>query len=75
MTAREEVNVTVNGDERIVASGTTLADLVRSLGRDPERPGVAVAVNGTVVARGAWERRTIAPGEDIEVVAAVQGGS
>lgn len=70
-----ELTVTVNGEQRALPAGATVADVVRSLGRDPGGPGVAVAVNGTVVRRGGWEERPVESGDDIEVVAAVQGGS
>ena len=68
------MKVRVNGEERSVDEGTTIADLVRSLGRDPGRPGVAVAVGGQVVARAAWAETLLDDGAVVEVVAAVQGG-
>jgi sulfur carrier protein len=68
------VSVTVNGEVREVSGDATLADLVRRLGRDPRRSGVAVAVNGTVVAREAWPERRLASGDQVEVLGAVQGG-
>ena len=36
--------------------------------------GVAVAVDGEVVPRGAWEKTVLAEGARVEIVAAVQGG-
>jgi sulfur carrier protein len=35
---------------------------------------VAVAVNGEVVPRGAWEKTALDDGARVEIVAAVQGG-
>lgn len=70
-----DVTLTVNGEDHTVDADTTVADLVRSLGRDPDRPGVAVAVNGTVVPHRDWSDRTVVDDDQVEVVAAVQGGA
>jgi sulfur carrier protein len=68
------VEVIVNGDAREVPGGATLAALLRAVGRDPEQPGVAVAVEGEVVRRADWHDTTLTGGENVEVVAAQQGG-
>lgn len=69
VTRREEpITVRVNGEPRAVAAGSRIAALVG------EGAGVAVARNGTVVPRSAWERVTLEPGDDVEIVRAVQGG-
>jgi sulfur carrier protein len=68
------VNIVVNGEARHVDDGSTLAELVATLGRDPARPGVAVAVDEEVVPRRTWEQRRLRDGDRVEVVAAVQGG-
>ena len=62
----------VNGAPAEVAPGTTIAELVRGLDA-PDR-GVAVAVDGEVVPRGAWEQTTVDDEAHVEVVQAVQGG-
>jgi sulfur carrier protein len=36
--------------------------------------GVAAAVNGEVVRRGAWASTQLADGDQVEVLTAVQGG-
>ncbi|WP_020520446.1 sulfur carrier protein ThiS [Catelliglobosispora koreensis] len=36
--------------------------------------GVAVAVNGEVVPRSAWESHLLADGDSVEVLTAAQGG-
>ncbi len=66
--------MTVNGEGLEVSADATIADLVRRLGRDPMRSGVAVAVNGTVVPRETWPERRLAAGDQVEVLGAVQGG-
>lgn len=62
----------VNGEPREVPDGTTVADLVAALAGQPT--GIAVALNGEVVPRGAWPSRPLAEGDQVEVVTAVQGG-
>jgi sulfur carrier protein len=66
------MTVTVNGDPRELAPGTTLADLVTQL--VPSAKGIAAAVNGEVVPRRAWPETKLADGTAVEVVTAVQGG-
>lgn len=66
------MRVTVNGTERQVADGTTLGQLVD--GEVADRRGTAAAVDGDVVARGAWDDTVLADGARVELVGAVQGG-
>ena len=62
----------VNGETSGIAPGTTVEQLLRELDA-PDR-GVAVALDGEVVRRGAWRDTAIADGTRVEVVVAVQGG-
>ena len=64
--------ILVNGERSAVDPGTTVAQLLVVLDA-PDR-GVAVAVDGEVVPRGAWERTALADEARVEVVMAVQGG-
>ncbi len=66
--------VTVNGQVQEISHDDTIADLVRRLGSDPMRSGVAVAINGTVVPRTSWPQRRLAADDHVEVLGAVQGG-
>lgn len=66
------MEVRVNGEARAVADGCTVADLLASL--DLPAAGVAVAVDGEVCARASHERTVLAPGADVEILTAVQGG-
>jgi sulfur carrier protein len=67
------VVVSVNGERRELPAGATVAGLVALLSA-PEGRGVAVAVAGEVVPRGAWSTTELTDGALVEVVAAVQGG-
>ncbi|GLF94159.1 sulfur carrier protein ThiS [Streptomyces yaizuensis] len=66
------VTVSVNGERREVAGGTTLGALVAQL--TPAASGVAAAVNETVVPRGRWGLVALGDGDRVEVLTAVQGG-
>ncbi|MBO0767424.1 MAG: sulfur carrier protein ThiS [Solirubrobacterales bacterium] len=52
----------------------SVADLIQERCGERAPAGVAVAVNEVVVPRGDWERRTLVPGDRVELVTAVQGG-
>jgi sulfur carrier protein len=65
-------NIRVNGKpETLTAS--TLAQLLRARGIEGRR-GVAVAVNGAVVPAGAWDSRSLAAGDEVEIVRPFGGG-
>lgn len=66
--------VTVNGRPSQLATGASVADLLKRLGRDPRRPGAAVAVNGELVPRARWGARALVEGDRVEVLGAAQGG-
>src|SRR5262249_27194350 len=51
-----------------------LPALLREKEIAPDTRGVAVAVNGTVIPRAAWPSTRLAPGDEIEIVRARQGG-
>jgi sulfur carrier protein len=68
------MHVTINGEPRELPEGATVATVVESLRDDRDGRGVAVAVAGEVVPRGAWERTELSEGTHVEVLAAVQGG-
>ncbi len=68
------VVVSVNGTQRELPVGSTVASVVALLSDAPEGRGVAVAVAGEVVPRGAWSTTELTDGAQVEVVAAVQGG-
>ncbi len=66
------MDVEVNGTERQLAAGTTLAQLLEQLGT--AQRGVAVAVDGTVVTRSEWEDVVLTDGAKVDILTAVQGG-
>lgn len=66
------MQVTVNGVPADVDEGVTLTGLVHA--RTDERRHVAVALNGDVVPRSAWDETRLVTGDSVEVLAPVAGG-
>lgn len=66
------LRITVNGEERLVSAGTSVADVVASLVVDAR--GLAVAVDRDVVPRARWAETSLEAGASVEVVTAVAGG-
>jgi len=65
--------IRVNGAERPLDIDTVGA-LVAALGIAPDARGIAVALNGAVVPRAKWAGATLAVGDQVEVIKAMQGG-
>jgi sulfur carrier protein len=63
--------IQVNGQSEQL-SAATVAALLRE--KEIDAPGVAVALNGAVVPRGAWPATKLRAGDTIEIVRARQGG-
>jgi sulfur carrier protein len=66
--------IVLNGEPREQGAGEAVAALVASLGLPSGGRGVAVAIDGEVVPRAAWESRGIPEGARVEVLTAMQGG-
>ncbi len=66
--------VTVNGQPRELEPSATIASVLELLGAPPDARGVAVALNGEVVARGRWPETSLLEGARVEVLSAIQGG-
>jgi len=67
------LKVVVNGEQREIGEGKTVADLIRHLALAPER--VAVELNREVVRRARWEETKLSAGDRVEVVHFVGGGA
>ncbi len=65
---------TLNGEPAELAEPLSVTALLRSLGRDPATPGVAIAVNLEVLAPQDWDDVTVRHGDRVDVVVAVGGG-
>ncbi len=67
------MEVRLNGEQRVIPDGLTVAGLLAHLGVRAQR--VAVEVNETVVTRDRYETHAIAAGDAVEIVAFVGGGA
>ena len=68
------MRIELNGETVELDAGASVVDVVAEAGADSGRRGVAVAVDGEVVPRSAWDETAIREGAKVEVVGAVQGG-
>lgn len=66
------MNVTINGEVRVCADGTTLASLINDLGIKVKV--MAAAVNMNVVKKNDWESHLLSPDDKIELLHFVGGG-
>jgi len=66
------VRATINGEERELPEGVTVAVLLEQLG--VVRNGIAVAKNDRVVRRADYDSSEITDGDAIEIIKAVAGG-
>ncbi len=63
----------VNGELRPLGDGT-LTGLLAAEAVNTKARGLAVAVNGQVVPRHAWDATRLAPGDELEIVKLFAGG-
>ncbi|MGK0266011.1 MAG: sulfur carrier protein [Maricaulis sp.] len=66
------LQLTVNGETRMIAPGSRVADLVRELGLDGRK--IAVERNLEIVPRSRYGLDALTQGDRIEIVAFVGGG-
>ncbi len=69
------MRIELNGKACELPSGATLADAVHASGADPGARGVAVALDGEVVPQSGWAETALRDGQQVEVLAAIQGGA
>ena len=62
----------MNGEQRAIPPGQTVAALLGALGLDPRK--VAVERNETIVARSLYDATLLDPGDAIEIVHFIGGG-
>lgn len=64
----------VNGVPTDSGENPTIRDVLLALEIDPDRGGIAVAVDAEIARRGEWPQRTLPDGAHVEIVTATQGG-
>ena len=73
MRDRAAATIQVNGmDESL--SGSTIAALLEDREIGANTRGIAVALNGAVVPRAAWQQTALSAGDRVEIVRVLQGG-
>jgi sulfur carrier protein len=68
------MRVTLNGADRELEEGATVADAATLVGVQPDEPGVAVALADGVVPRARWRTTRVREGARVEIVRATAGG-
>ena len=68
------MNLKINGNNQAIEDNTLLVELIEKLTGEKDPAGVAVAINGSVVARSVWPAQALHEGDDIEILGAVSGG-
>ena len=66
--------ITLNGERSDLCAGDPVVAALSRLGLDAHARGVAVAVDGEVVPRAAWELFRLGDDARVEVLNAMQGG-
>ena len=67
------MNLTINGESRVLAPADTLASLVEQLRMKSDR--VAIELNREIVPREQWAQTRLKDGDRLEIVHFVGGGS
>tara|TARA_Y100000588_G_scaffold375002_1_gene450838 strand:+ start:181 stop:384 length:204 start_codon:yes stop_codon:yes gene_type:complete len=66
------VQLTINGEKRVIKESKNLADLIKEL--DIKAPNFAIALNQQVVPRSKYDSTSIKENDKVEIVHAVGGG-
>jgi thiamine biosynthesis protein ThiS len=66
------LTILVNGEEKELADGSTVAELIEAIGLKPER--LAVELNREIVRRAEWGSTSLSDGDKVEIVHFVGGG-
>jgi sulfur carrier protein len=64
--------VRLNGEQKALAEGVSVADLLAELGKAPST--VAVELNGAILPRDHYSATRLSEGDQLEIVHFVQGG-
>ena len=66
------IRITVNGEPREIAAGSTVASMLQQLNVTGER--VAVELNRAIVRKAGWSATPVPEGSQVEIVEFVGGG-
>ena len=68
------LEITVNGERRFFRRSMTVLELLKEIGVEIREVGLAVAVNGEVVPKSEYGKRSLKDGDRVEIVQLVGGG-
>jgi thiamine biosynthesis protein ThiS len=68
----ESIRIAINGEQRAIGAGATVALLLVELGLDTRK--VAVERNEAIVPRSTWQAAPLADGDRLEIVHFIGGG-
>lgn len=71
--AKLGMQMQVNGEQRTVPAGLTVAGLLKELDIRPDR--VAVELNLTILDHSEFDRRSLQEGDRIEIISFIGGGA
>ena len=66
--------IRINGKSEPFTTPCSLEAVLLRRGISKEKKGVAVAYNGSVAQKSEWTKIEVKPGDQIEIIHAVQGG-
>jgi thiamine biosynthesis protein ThiS len=66
------MNLTINGESRVLPQAETLSSLVEQLGMKSDR--VAIELNREIIPREQWAQTLLKDGDQLEIVHFVGGG-
>ncbi len=66
------MEIRLNGNNREIAEGLTLARLLAELSLEPSR--VAIQVNARIIKRECYAQQELRPGDSVEIVTFMSGG-
>jgi len=72
MAIDKQVEVIINGKAETLKEGTSLQEIIKQKGVDPER--VAVEQNLDIIKRDKWPKIRVNPNDKIEIVQFMVGG-
>ena len=67
-----DIDVTINGEKKTLADGTTVEDILKAKDVRPEM--VAVELNGDLVQKGDYPNRILIKGDQMEFLFYMAGG-
>jgi sulfur carrier protein len=73
MIENTDQTIIVNGERRPYRT-ESVRELLMRLDINPERLGIAVALNTQVLPRDEWDETRLQPGDHVEIVQAIAGG-